>query len=311
MGCGDPNETVTVAPFTPALDHQRHSGFGSGRTPRSPTSPRSAAATAPPARSPGSSTAPTTPAARARPRPPAPSRSAATAPTPSPPLTPTVAGTYHWVASYSGDTNNTADPQRRLHRPQRDAQRGHTSRAELHPGQAAVAHQLRLHARARSPRRSGRRSTTRSSSPTPATRRCRWRSSTRCASPSAVRRATSSAVSCRSAAPRRTPADHVVVAADFPTYVNVAQVTATPPGGSPLPPQRSSVLANVPKQAVAGLHDVEDQAHADRQEAQDGPQVEQRQDGHHDQRDHHRDPQRRQSRHRHQARSCSPSTAVR
>ena len=41
---------------------------------------------------------------------------------------------------------------------------------------------------------------------------------------------------------------HVVVAADFPTYVNVAQVTATPPGGSPLPPQRSSVLANVPRQ---------------------------------------------------------------
>ncbi len=43
---------------------------------------------------------------------------------------------------------------------------------------------------------------------------------------------------------------HVVVADDAPTYVNVAQVTATPPGGSPLPPQRSSVLANVPRQAV-------------------------------------------------------------
>ncbi len=44
---------------------------------------------------------------------------------------------------------------------------------------------------------------------------------------------------------------HVVVAADYPTYVNVAQVTATPPGGSPLPPQRSSVLANVPKGGVS------------------------------------------------------------
>ncbi len=41
---------------------------------------------------------------------------------------------------------------------------------------------------------------------------------------------------------------HVVVAADFPVYVNVAQVTATPPGGPPLPPERSSVLANIPRQ---------------------------------------------------------------
>ncbi len=46
---------------------------------------------------------------------------------------------------------------------------------------------------------------------------------------------------------------HVVVAGDFPTYVNVAQVTATPPGGSPLPPQRASVLANIPRANVAAV----------------------------------------------------------
>ena len=46
---------------------------------------------------------------------------------------------------------------------------------------------------------------------------------------------------------------HLVVAADFPTYVNVAQVTGTPPGGTPLPPQRSSVVANVPTGGVAAV----------------------------------------------------------
>ncbi len=44
---------------------------------------------------------------------------------------------------------------------------------------------------------------------------------------------------------------HVVVAADFPTYVNVAQVTGTPPGQPSLPPQRSSVLANIARGSVA------------------------------------------------------------
>jgi len=44
---------------------------------------------------------------------------------------------------------------------------------------------------------------------------------------------------------------HVVTTADFPTYVNVAQVTATPPGGSALPPQRSTVVANVPRGGVS------------------------------------------------------------
>ena len=44
---------------------------------------------------------------------------------------------------------------------------------------------------------------------------------------------------------------HVVVAADFPTYVNVAQVTGTPPGGPQLPPQRSSVLANIARANVS------------------------------------------------------------
>jgi len=44
---------------------------------------------------------------------------------------------------------------------------------------------------------------------------------------------------------------HVVVAGDRPTYVNVAQVTATPPSGTPLPVQRASVLANIPAANVA------------------------------------------------------------
>jgi hypothetical protein len=43
---------------------------------------------------------------------------------------------------------------------------------------------------------------------------------------------------------------HVVVAADFPSYVNVAQVTGTPPSGTPLPPERASVVANIPKNNV-------------------------------------------------------------
>lgn len=43
---------------------------------------------------------------------------------------------------------------------------------------------------------------------------------------------------------------HVVVPGDVPMYVNVAQVTGTPPGGSPLPPQRSSVIANIPRSGV-------------------------------------------------------------
>ena len=41
----------------------------------------------------------------------------------SPPLTPSTAGTYQWVATYSGDTNNTAAPRRGLRRPQRDGHR--------------------------------------------------------------------------------------------------------------------------------------------------------------------------------------------
>lgn len=44
---------------------------------------------------------------------------------------------------------------------------------------------------------------------------------------------------------------HVVTAGDAPLYINVAQVTATPPGGSPLAPQRSSVIANVPRGGVS------------------------------------------------------------
>jgi uncharacterized repeat protein (TIGR01451 family) len=43
---------------------------------------------------------------------------------------------------------------------------------------------------------------------------------------------------------------HVVAAADAPAFTNVAAVTATPPGGPPIGPVQSSVVANVPRQAV-------------------------------------------------------------
>ena len=39
---------------------------------------------------------------------------------------------------------------------------------------------------------------------------------------------------------------HVVTSTDAPRYVNVAQITAAPPGGTPLAPERSSVIANIP-----------------------------------------------------------------
>lgn len=43
---------------------------------------------------------------------------------------------------------------------------------------------------------------------------------------------------------------HKVAAVDVPAFTNVAAVTATPPGGPPIGPVQSSVVANIPQQAV-------------------------------------------------------------
>ncbi len=67
------------------------------------------------------------------------------------------------------------------------------------------------------------------------------------------------------------------MASDFPTYGNLAQATPTQPNGVVLPPERGSVLANIPRQPGARLHDVQDLAQRARQEGQEDGRDEGRQ----------------------------------
>jgi hypothetical protein len=165
----------------------------------------------------------------------------------SPPITPAAAGTYHWVASYGGDANNSA-----VRGSCNDANETVTLTSPPAPGFTLTKLQAIDN--------SGQAFTTQpiianvgqkidyqvvvtNTGNTPLNLSLIDTMCTAIAGPTGNLTGSTLAVGGTAT----WTCSHVVVAADFPTYVNVAEVTGTPPGGSPLPPERASVLANVPR----------------------------------------------------------------
>jgi hypothetical protein len=246
VGCGDQSETVRLAPSAPAIVTAASPGVTLGGSVTDTASLTGATANATGTITwqlfgPDDATCSGTPLT--------------TAPVPvngngnytSPSLTPSAAGTYYWVATYSGDANNTAPPPTACAIPAETVTVSPPSTSSFTlvktqsltstggfttaPITASVGQTIYYQI------------TVKNTGNTPLSLAL---VDTMCTSIAGPTGDISGGLLAVGGTATYTCL-HVVVAADFPTYVNVAQVTATPPGGPPLPPQRSSVLANIPQ----------------------------------------------------------------